>query len=690
MMNKRQENEKKFKAQSYLRLLRYTRPYWFRLTLGVIAGLLVGGSLFGSLMIIPELLTAAEQPADRHSRTINISKKTMQIVDRIEAAKGRKLSREEKLQAVENILNPSDPDPKLTSSLEKLKKYSQKFGLPVEVKGKREVVITWPVRFAIPVCTASGRMAWQFFGLYVLAFVLGWTIKNLATYANRYYTRWVGAKVIADLRNEAFDKLLEQSLKYYGKMDVGHLISRCTNDTSTIETSVANVIADATRCPIEILSCIIAIYVLSIRSHNYVLILVILIGTPLIVVPVAILGRRIRHIYKSSLAAIAEVISRMHEVFTGILIVKAYNTEELEQQRFRKINRKYFRTIIRALKLQLLMSPLMEIVAVASTLVFLVYSYSRDVNFTVLVALLAPAIMAYRPIKDLAKVTTYLQRSMAAADRYFDLIDTDTGLREKSGAITLREFRNEIAFNDVVFSYQEHRVLDGISFKISRGSLVAVVGETGSGKTTIANLIARFYDVNSGSVTIDGIDVRDLSIKSLRRHIGIVTQDPILFNETIAENIAYGSPEATPAEIEEAAKKANAHKFIVDGRHPEGYNTEVGEKGSKLSGGEKQRIAIARAVLRNPPILILDEATSALDTVTERIVQEALNHAMQNRTVFAIAHRLSTIRNANLIIVLDNGKIVERGTHEELLAAGGIYKKLFKTQFQPHKTSQEN
>ncbi|MFA7184072.1 MAG: ABC transporter ATP-binding protein, partial [Victivallales bacterium] len=638
-MGKRRENEKTFNSQSYFRLLRYTRPYWLRLTVGILAGFLVGGSLFGSLMIVPELLNAVEHSTSSGSRKVNISRKTVEIVDEIEKPEVKRLSREEKLNEIEKILNPSDPDPKLTSSLEKLKKYSAKLGLPVRVEGKSNVIITWPTEIVFPVSTASGRMTWQFFAVYVVAFVIGWTIKNLATYINRYYTRWVGAKVIADLRNEAFDKLLGQSLKYYGKMDVGHLISRCTNDTSTIESSVANVIADATRCPIEILACVAAIFVLSMQSGNFILILILLIGTPLIVIPVAVLGRKIRHIYKSALAAIAEVISRMHEVFTGIMIVKAYNTEDIERQRFRKINRKYFRTVIHALKFQLLMSPLMEVVAVASTLVFLVYSYSRDVNFTVLVALLAPAFMAYRPIKSLAKVTTYLQRSMAAADRYFDLIDTDTGIKEKANPVVLKDFKKGISFDKVVFSYEDHNILNGISFKIPKGSLVAVVGETGSGKTTIANLIARFYDVNSGSVTIDDIDVRDLSIASLRKNIGIVTQDPILFNETIAENIAYGNPDATQEEIEAAAKKANAHKFIVDGRHTDAYETEVGEKGSKLSGGEKQRVAIARAILKNPPILILDEATSALDTVTERLVQEALNHAMENRSFFAVDHR---------------------------------------------------
>ena len=683
-MSRKREKEQVFKRQSYLRLLGYTKPYWFRMTLGVVAGLLVGGSLFASLMIVPKLLNAIEQPVGHGSRTINISKKTEQIVDSLEKDKDGKLSHKEKLEKIESILNPSDPDPKLTASMQEVERFAKRFSLPLKVKDKRTIVFSWPVEFTIPVCTPTGRMAWQFLAIYVIAFVLGWAIKNLATYANRYYTRWVGAKVIADLRNEAFNKLLGQSLKYYGKMDVGHLISRCTNDTSTIESSVANVIADATRCPIEILSCVAAVFVLSmqnVQSSNFVLILILLIGIPLIAMPVAILGRRIRHIYKSSLHVIAEVISRMHEVFTGIMVVKAYNTEEIESQRFHKVNRKYFRTVISALKYQLLMSPMMEIITITAGLAFLLYSYSKGVNFTALIALMAPAVLAYRPIKSLAKVTTYLQRSMAAADRYFDLIDTDTGLTEKENAIQLKEFEKEISFNNVSFAYDDQDILDGINFKIPKGSVVAVVGETGSGKTTIASLIARFYDVNSGSVTIDDIDVRDMTIKSLRENIGIVTQDPILFNETIADNIAYGNPNASVAEIEEAATKANAHKFITDGRHPEGYETEVGEKGSKLSGGEKQRIAIARAILKNPPILILDEATSALDTVTERLVQEALNHAMENRTVFAIAHRLSTIQNADKIIVLERGKIAEHGTHDELLATGGIYKELYETQF---------
>jgi subfamily B ATP-binding cassette protein MsbA len=270
---------------------------------------------------------------------------------------------------------------------------------------------------------------------------------------------------------------------------------------------------------------------------------------------------------------------------------------------------------------------------------------------------------------------------MAAADRYFDLIDTDTSIKESENPIKISEFNDSITFNNIHFAYEDKTLFEGLDFTIKKGEVVAVVGETGSGKTTIANLIARFYDVSSGSVMIDGINVKDMELASLRSLIGVVTQDPLLFNDTIASNIAYSKEDASMDEIIAAAKQANAHEFIVDGRHPEGYDTVVGEKGSRLSGGEKQRISIARAMLKNPPIMILDEATSALDTVTERLVQDALNHLMESRTVFAIAHRLSTIQHADKIIVLEAGSIIESGTHDELLKLNGKYKKLNDMQF---------
>ena len=430
------------------------------------------------------------------------------------------------------------------------------------------------------------------------------------------------------------------------------------------------------------LGCFAAIIVACHQFDSYGLVITLVLGLGLIIVPIQIVSRYIRKYYRRSFARIADVFSRMHEVFSGIRAVKAYYAEEREIVRFKAVNRKYYKQAIRAMRLHIMFTPLMELIVVTATLGFLLFSYKSGITVTELAALLTPALMAFRPMKDISKVFASLQQSMAAADRYFALLDTDTSLPEKPDAVELKEFKQGISVRDVHFSYDERVVLDGVSFDIPRGSMIAVVGETGSGKSTMANLLARFYDVDSGSIMIDGVDIRDYKIASLRHMIGVVNQEAIMFNETIAANIAYGKPDATMDEIIAAAKLANAHEFIVNGPHPKGYETEVGEKGFKLSGGEKQRVSIARAILSNPPILILDEATSALDTVTEKLVQEALNRVMTNRTVFAIAHRLSTIRNADMILVMHNGKIVECGKEADLLAReGGIYRRLYSTQF---------
>jgi len=675
------EKAEKFDMRVYWRLLKYTRKYWKRLTVGLIAGFMVGGSLLAGLLMLPEMVDSVTPSGE--APAIRISSGASRVLDVMEKDPAwAKMPREDKLRAIEIAMDPAKGtrDPKLTRMIDRLRDYAKKFNLPLEV-GQHDLVITYPKRTTVPIIKSDGKLAWQVFAFYALIFIAAWAVKNLASYINHYCMRWVGARVVSDMREEIFSCLTNQSLAFYGANDVGKLISRCTTDTSSVENAVADSIADATRCPVEIAACITAMIMISLQYGNYTSLIILLAGLPLLLLPLVIISRRIRNIYRNSFKKIADVTSRMHEVFTGIMVVKAYNMEESEQQKFHGENRKYLRTVIRALRIQLLMEPLTETVSVAGALVFLVYAYSNGVTITQLSALMAPAILAYQPIKKVAKLMTSLQRSMAAADRYFEIIDTHTELPEKADGVQLESFEKSIEFKDVVFGYDQRNIIDGISFSIPKGSLVAVVGSTGSGKTTIANLIARFYDVRSGSVMIDGVDVRDCEVKSLRKLIGIVNQDPLLFNTTIAENIAYGCPEATREDVIKAAVEANADNFITDGRHREGYDTIVGEKGFRLSGGEKQRVAIARAILKNPPILILDEATSALDTVTERLVQNALNRVMSNRTVFAIAHRLSTIKNADQIIVLDRGHIVERGTHEELLTLNGVYKKLHDTQF---------
>lgn len=664
-----------FRTQSYLRLLKYARPYWWRLVIGIGSGMLVGGSLLVSLLLIPKLVGVVDTNTATHPRAELSAAPAL-----AEKAEAKLPETPGKTASPEDGFDESFDDPQLAKLLSQAREYASKYRLPIKVSG-RKVEVLWPWEFSFEVADRTGRIAWQIFAFYMIGFVLAWTFKNLATYLNRYFMRYVGNKVVADLREEVFAKLMQQSMRFYGNYDVGHLISRCTNDTSAIEQSVSDVIADLTSCPIQIIACLTAVLLACREYKSYSLVVILLCGVPVVVLPIAIIGRKIRKVYKKTFARIAEVVSRMHEVFTGIRVVKAFHTEKQEINRFNTVNRKYFRDVIKALRLQLLLSPTMEVVAVAATLVFLLYSYSQGITLTELAALLAPAFMAYQPIKDMSKLVTYWQRSMAAADRYFALIDTDTSLPEAENAVELASFNDKISFHHVSFGYSDVRIIDDISFDIPKGSVVAVVGETGSGKSTLANLLARFYDVDDGSVTIDGIDVRDYRIASLRKLIGVVHQDAVLFNDTIANNICYGTPAATREEIIEAAKLANAHEFITGGKHEKGYDSEVGEKGFRLSGGEKQRISIARAILRNPPILILDEATSALDTVTEKLVQEALNRVMENRTVFAIAHRLSTIRNADMIMVLRNGHIVERGTHAELLANNKIYRRLYDTQF---------
>lgn len=500
--------------------------------------------------------------------------------------------------------------------------------------------------------------------------------KMLTQYFNHYYLTKAGMKVVMDVRNAMFAHLQNQSLAFHGRSDVGRLMSRATGDPEIIRTLITQTMSDLCRAPFEILTAVLFICYFAIKNDMVSLLLIALVGFPACMVPIVWIGKCIRTYSKRLMAQSAGIGSRFHENLTCIKIVKAYHTEEAETKIYTDFNLRAFKICMRATRWGILVGPLTETIAFLLAAIFVAYCLSTGHGLEDIIPLVPPFLILYKPMKQLGRLQVALENGRAALQRIFSLLDVHQELIEKPDALPLTSFKEGLTFNNVSFAYSAEKgnIVKNASFTIKPGQMYAAVGSTGSGKSTIANLLARFYDVSEGSITLDGHDLRDYRIADLRNIIGAVTQEALLFNTTIAENIAYGSPYATQEEIEHAAKLANAHDFIMS--HPEGYQRVVGEKGFMLSGGERQRVAIARAILKNPPILILDEATSALDTVTEQQVQAAIDNLMKDRTIFAIAHRLSTIRQADCILVLDQGVIAERGTHDELYEKNGIYRKL--------------
>jgi subfamily B ATP-binding cassette protein MsbA len=499
-------------------------------------------------------------------------------------------------------------------------------------------------------------------------------VRGVADYMAKYQIRWVGSRVVMELRNALFEKLNTLSLSYFVSSRTGELIARTTNDPMAVENAVSVVVEDVAKQPLTLVVAVVALITI-----DPWLALISLVLFPVCILPVAVFGRRVRRFTREAQQRVADLVSVLQEMISGVRVVKAFGMEPYETGRFGEQNQAFFRRTIKVARANAAVEPIIVFISTIGVSMMLIYIWKQKMAFSEFLTYAAALYFMYEPVKKLSRIHLQIQQAVAAADRIFEVLDTPVVVAQRPGAGEFHGKVEVIAFENIVFSYGEGNILDGVSLDVQAGQRIAIVGGSGSGKTTLVSLLPRFYDVSGGALKINGTDVRDLTIPSLRRLMGIVTQDTILFNDTVASNISYGSREARRDAIVEAAKQANAHAFIMD--MPEQYETRIGDLGVRLSGGQKQRLAIARAMLRNPPIMILDEATSALDTESERLVQAALHKLMTGRTVFAIAHRLSTIVDCDRIIVLDKGRIVESGRHEDLLKANGHYKRLYDLQF---------
>ena len=493
-------------------------------------------------------------------------------------------------------------------------------------------------------------------------------------FAGKYLVEWVGNRVVADLRGNLFEHIHALPMQFFGKNRVGDLISRITTDTGLLTQLVSNVVGDIIREPFMLIGCIAAMV-----YFDWKLAILALVVFPVCILPVALLGRRVRKASKGGQEGLADMLSVVQESIGGALVVKAFQMEKEEAARFRLFNTKVFKFLMRQSRSSSLSEPIIIFLSSIALVGVVVYARVNDLKLALLVTFAAAMVQMYKPAKKLSQIHMKIQKSTPGVERVFEILDIHNTITDAPDAVSFTGHVETVAFRDVSFAYDEKNILDGINLQSGAGQCMAFVGSSGAGKTTLVNLIPRFFDVTGGRVELNGKDIRSYTLNSLRSQIGVVTQDTVLFNRSVADNISYGSPDATREQIEDAARRANAHQFITE--MEDGYDTVIGERGSLLSGGMAQRVAIARALLKNPPILILDEATSALDTESERLVQGALDELMKDRTVFVIAHRLSTIAHADAIVVLDKGEIVERGTHDELLAAGGKYKYLYDIQF---------
>jgi subfamily B ATP-binding cassette protein MsbA len=513
----------------------------------------------------------------------------------------------------------------------------------------------------------------------ILLILLVFLAKNGVLFARTYLVARAEQGVNRDLRNTVYDHLMRLDLAFFGKVRMGQIVSRLTTEVEQVRTLVTAELSKLVSSVFEFAVALIAMLLISWKLTTAAFVVIpgaMVIWGPL----VNVLRRRDRRVLHLG----GEVNAHIQETLSGIRLVKSSSAEDRERARFRGLTDGYFRQFLRAELARAAAAPMTEMLAAAGTGLLLWYGarlvMAGELAGAEFVGFLGLSLKLYAPVKNAAKFPATAQPGMVAMERVFEFLDAPVEIDDRSGARSLPSFEREIAFENVSFAYREGEpVLDDVSFRVPKGAVVAIVGPSGAGKTTVVDLVGRFFEVTGGRVTIDGLDVRDVRIADLRSLMGIVSQDTVLFHDTVRANIAYGAPEADDRRIQEAARAAHAHEFVS--AMPARYDTVVGERGVELSGGQRQRIAIARALLKDPPILVFDEATSALDTESERLIQNAIERLLEGRTVFVIAHRLSTVQRADQILVMDGGRIVERGTHESLMESAGPYRRLYEMQF---------